>query len=194
MVWHSTCSDGVALRLGFLSPNPYSPGRRSVAIFRIRISTFLSTRARSDAAWRSNPPRATPEYGISLLVEDRDSRDFPEGGSVYRCATAMQKPLGADAYCPSQRPLPDAVIRFQETAPFGRSFTGRTNAGGIFTVNLPAGHYSVSLDGCREYPLKQKYPLELTVNSSGWPGWNPPSLAWVVDPSGACWQTPSLGL
>jgi hypothetical protein len=106
----------------------------------------------------------------------------------------MQLATGLDPDCPHQQPLAAAVIRFQETGPFWRTFTARTSSGGIFTVNLPAGHYSVSLDKCREYPLKQKFPLELTVNSHGWAGWNPPSLSWVVDPSGGCWQTPSLGL
>jgi hypothetical protein len=133
--------------------------------------------------------------GISLVIKhDQDRPLFTEGGSVYQCATAMQTSLGSDFYCPSRGPGAGAVIRFQQTGPFWRTFTARTDARGFFTVSLPAGHYSVSLDKCRNYPLKQKYPLELTVNSYGWPGWNPPSLSWVVDASAGCWQAPSLGL
>jgi hypothetical protein len=132
--------------------------------------------------------------GISLVIKHKDGPAFAESGRVYQCTKAMQLAPGLDPDCPHQQSLAGAVIRFRETGPFWRTFTGRTNSGGIFSVDLPAGHYSVSLDKCRDYPLKQKYPLELTVNSYGWPGWNPPSLSWVVDPSGACWQAPSLGL
>jgi hypothetical protein len=132
--------------------------------------------------------------GISLVIKsNQDSPAFAESGSVHQCTAAMQASLGSDFYCPSQRPLAGAVIRFQQTGPFWRTFTGRTNSDGILTVSLPAGRYSVSLDECRDYPLKQKYPLELTVNSYGWAGQNPPSLSWVVDPSAGCWQAPSLG-
>src|SRR5256885_11123930 len=80
---------------------------------------------------------------ISLVIKhDQDSPLFPEGGSVYQCAKAMHASPGSDFYCPSMGPLTGAVIRIQQTGPFWRTFTARTDARGFFTVNLPAGHYS----------------------------------------------------
>jgi hypothetical protein len=132
--------------------------------------------------------------GLSLFIEHKDGPAFAESGSVYQCTKAMQLTPELDPDCPHQQSLAGAVIHFRETGPFWRTFTARTGTGGIFTVNLPAGHYRVSLDKCGDYPLERKFPLEVTVDSHGWAGWNPPSLSWVVDPSGGRWQAPSLGL
>ena len=85
-------------------------------------------------------------------------------------------------------------INFREDELFGRIFSAYTDTNGVFAVHLPAGHYMVSLKSCIEYPVKELYPLELTVSSTGWPGENPPALYWVVDNARRCWSVPPIGL
>jgi len=132
--------------------------------------------------------------GLAFIITSPSPQTFRQNGRISVCAVSIVGNSPTQAFCPSERPAIGQKISFEEAKLFGRTFRAYTNNDGVFVVSLPAGHYRVSVESCRDYRTKALYPLEMTVSSAGWPGWNPPALYWVVDNAGGCWSVPPIGL
>jgi len=133
-------------------------------------------------------------FGLAFIITQPSPPTFRQDGRISVCVAPMQGGSPSEAFCPSERPAIGQEINFQEAKLFGRTFSAYADHNGVFVVELPAGRYTVSVEGCKDYPVRKSYPLELTVSSTGWPGWNPPALYWVVDDARRCWSVPPAGL
>jgi hypothetical protein len=117
------------------------------------------------------------------------------GGRIYICDGLVRIPL-ADGGCPAERVAQNRQITFAQTAIFGRQASSRTDRNGIYSVVLFPGHYRVSIEGCRRYVVQPTVAdnLDLRVAKGANDERGMPSLYWVIDSGGNCYQNPPLGL
>ena len=116
-------------------------------------------------------------------------------GMIYICDGLVRVPV-ADGGCPAERVAQNRRITFTQTGIFGRQASSRTDKSGTYSVMLLPGHYRVSIEGCRRYVLQPTVAdnLDLTVARGANDERGMPSLYWVIDSGGNCYQNPPLGL
>lgn len=133
--------------------------------------------------------------GGSILARTKaPSPSAQLSGMIYVCDGLIKAP--ADSGCPAEHAAPDRRITFRSIGFFGQEVSSVTNRYGNYTVAIPPGHYRVSIEGCRRYVMQPNVAQDLNLWVAD--GTNDergmPSLYWVIDSGGNCYQNPPLGL
>jgi hypothetical protein len=87
-----------------------------------------------------------------------------------------------------------ANVAFHRLTILGPSVVATTDQNGDYTVDLPIGRYSVSVEGCTSYVVQPTVAPDLDLVVSASAAWANPSLYWLIDPAGKCRQNPPAGL
>ena len=117
------------------------------------------------------------------------------GGMIYVCDGLETVPYYSSG-CPSERVAPNRRITFKPIGLFAPEVSATTNNNGIYSVVILPGRYRVSIGGCRRYVVQPTVAkdLDLTVVDGTNDERSMPSLYWLIDSGGNCYQDPPLGL